>query len=339
MRPERDSERSRRLLFAPELADGTVRPADLARSEVRDATLSRRVPAGLTRAYQRRLMRRGGLGFEEATVSRAMAARRAVLGERAEGPPRLLVRVDTFPHPLAWDEPERRGTEAFRRARAILAEAGLPYLLSVRPRVARRPLDPRESADRQLTDDELEELADLRRDGVAFAAHGLDHRTRHRSPRRRSELGGLSKGALTERLDRIEAELAEAAIRPEVFAAPFDRFDWRQWEALAARYDVVSGGDPSVARVGYHDTPLWRGDAVWAPAYPPFYGSAADALAGARRLADAGAGVWVPVVLHWDREADAGWRDLERFAREAARWAVDWETFLAAVRASRGAPG
>jgi hypothetical protein len=265
-----------------------------------------------------------------------MAARRAVLGPAAEGPPRLLVRVDAFPHPLAWDEPERRGTEAFRRAHAILAEAGMPYLLSVRPRVARRPLDPRGSEHRALAGDELELLADLRRDGVAFAAQGLDHRTRRRAARHRSELAGLSKTALGEHLDLIEGELREAAIAPAVFAAPFDRFDWRQWQTLAARYDVVSGGGgPSVGGLGFHDTPLWRGDAVWAPAYPPFYADAGTALGGARRLADAGAAVWVPVVLRWDHEADAGWTALERFAREAAGWASDWETFLAAVRMSR----
>src|SRR5690554_4647525 len=103
MAADQDSERSRRLLFAPELEARTVRMADLARADVRAATRSRRVPSAISRRYQASLMRRGALGFEGETVARAMAARRAVLGDAAEGPPRLVVRVDAFPHPLAGD--------------------------------------------------------------------------------------------------------------------------------------------------------------------------------------------------------------------------------------------
>lgn len=327
MQTDRDSERSRRLLFAPELAAGTVRPSQLARAEVRAATVTRRVPARISRAYQRRLMRRGALGYEHGTVAAQMAARRAVLGAAAAGPPRLLVRVEAFPGPQA--------TEQLRRTHAILAEAGMPYLVGVRPRVALRPLDPGDDRSRPLDDDELELLADLRRDGVAFAANGLDHRTRVAAEDRRSELAGLEKKALAAHLDRMEDELAALAVAPTVFAAPFDRFDWRQWETLSARYDVVCGGEPSVAAFGFHDTPLWRGQAVWMPAYAPFDGPADGVLDGARRLADAGAAVWVPVVLHTAEEAQAGWESLRRFAREAARWAVPWEGFLDAVRASR----
>lgn len=339
IRPEHDSDtdRSRRLLFAPELTDGSIRPADLARAPVREAVRSRRIPAAPSRAYQRSLMGRGRLSYESETVRRAMAARRTVLGERASGPPRLLVRLDAFPHPLAFDDPRRYGTERFRAVHALLAEAGLRYLLPVTPRVSRRPLDPRDRGHRRLDDAELELLTELRRDGVTFAAHGLDHRTRRGRPRRRSELSGRSKAALGERLDLAAAELAEAAIRPDILVPPFDRFDFGQWETLAARYAVIGGGPHSVGRLGYHDTPLFRGAAVWAPAYPPLHGAAAEALAGVRRLVEQGAALWVPVALDWGRESDAGLADLGRLAREAARWSMDWEDFLTAVRASRGA--
>jgi hypothetical protein len=321
-----DSERSRRLLFAPELADGRLRPSALARAPVREAARSRRVPAGPTRAYQRSLMRRGALTYESETVPRAMAARAAVLGADALGPPRLLVRVDAFPHPRADEDPARYGIDRFRAAHAVLADAGLPYLLPVTPRPAGRP----------LRDAEVELLAALRRDAVTFAAHGLDHRTRRR--RRPSELSGLSKGALAERLDEAEAALAEAAIVPDVLVPPFDRFDWRQWETLAARYAVIGGGPNSVDRVGYHDTPLWRGNAVWAPAYPPLHGRAAEAAAAVARLTEAGASLWVPIALDWGAESDAGLDDLRRFAAVAAPLATDWAAFLDAVRSSRGAP-
>jgi len=64
------------------------------------------------------------------------------------------------------------------------------------------------------------------------------------------------------------------------------------------------------------------------------YGTAAEVLPAVRRLAERGAALWVPVGLHWGWERDAGWSDLEDFAREAARWASPWDDFLEAVRLS-----
>lgn len=331
-RVDRDSQRSRRLLFAPELADGTLRPSQLARSEVRAALPSRRVPSGLSRRYQRRLMERGALRVEGETIARAVAARRAVLGDAAAGPPRLLVRVGSFPHPLADEDPNRFGVEPFRRFHRVLADAGMRYLVAVTPRVSTRPLDPRASGHRPLDDAELDLLADLRRDGVAFAAHGLDHRTRKRGPARETELGGLSKRGLEEQLDQADAELAEIAIRPDVLVPPFDRFAWHQWDTLAARFEVVAAGRGSLDSMGFHDAPLWRGDAVWMPTYAPFDGGSATVLEAVRGLADQGAALWTGAVVDWSAEVDAP--AARRFAVEAAGWSTDWETFLAAVRAS-----
>jgi hypothetical protein len=333
-RAETDRDRSRRLLFATELADGSVRPSQLARAAVRDATTSVRVPSLVSRRYQRRLMARGALRYEAQTVARQMAARRAVLGAAADGPPRLLLRAGAFPHPLADEEPARFGIEAFRRAHATLAEAGVAYLLAVTPRVSRRPLDPRDDRWRPLDDDEAELLAQLRHEGVTFAAHGLDHRTRRRAPARRSELAGLNPKELGERLDLAAQELAAVAIRPDVFVPPFDRFDWRQWDTIAARFSVVTAGHDSVDALGFHDGPLWRGDAVWLPVYAPLVGPALDVLTAARTLAEAGASVWAGAAIDWSREtAGSG---LATLLREVRPWVMGWETFLDAVRRSRG---
>ena len=328
----RDSERSRRLLFAPELAAGTLRPSQLARVEVREATRTRRVPSLPSRRYQRRLMRRGALRFERETVERAMAARRAVLGDAAAGPPRLLVRAGAFPHPLADDDPDRHGTARFAAFHEAMVEAGLRYLVAVTPRVSRRPHDPRAAGWRPLADDELEMLARLRRDGVAFAAHGLDHRTRRRGATRRSELAGLAPKALAERLDRAAAELAAVAIVPAVFVPPFDRFDWSQWDELARRFEVVAAGHPSVDALGYHDGPLWRGDAVWMPTYAPLDGPVPQVLAAARALDEAGAALWVGAAFDWS--AAAGDPAAIDAARALAAWSTPWEDFLDAVRTS-----
>ncbi len=202
------------------------------------------------------------------------------------------------------------------------------------PRVARRPLDPRDDRWRPLDDRELEVLTDLRREGVTFAAGGLDHRTRRRPPARRSELTGLDAEALGARLDLAAQELAAVAIRPDVFVPPFDRFGRRQWDVIAARYTVVTAGHDSVDVLGYHDGPLWRGDAVWLPVYAPLDGPAPEVLSAARALAQAGASVWAGAAVDWSAEsASAG---LAALAAGAGPWFVGWETFLDAVRGSAG---
>ena len=143
-----------------------------------------------------------------------LAARDAVLGAGAAGPPRLLVRVDEFPHYRAWDDPGPCGTDAYRRFHAVLRDAGIPYLVAVVPRVPRDPLNPGESAWRPHDDSERDELRALAADGVTFATHGLDHRTRDAHPRRHSELSGLDAVALAALLDAARSTLARRRHRP-----------------------------------------------------------------------------------------------------------------------------
>ena len=160
-----------------------------------------------------------------------MTARRAVLGERAGGPPRFLVRVDEFPHYRAWDDPGRFGTDRFARFHEIMGRAGGPARRAVLPRVSHEPLTPvggarkrdaprvrvgqanrdpptpimgvgldhdlppemeggLEHDSRPLEDGERAMLAQLVREGVSLALHGLTHRTRFSSPRCHSELCG-----------------------------------------------------------------------------------------------------------------------------------------------------
>ena len=145
-------------------------------------------------------------------------------------------------------------------------------------------------------------LRRLSRERVSFGLHGRDHRTRFASPRRHSELCGLSPAATEELLDEALAELARHEIRPDVFVPPYNRFDAGQFEALARRFEVVCGGPESIGTMGFHSTPQWRGEAVYLPSYAPVYGRAADVLPAVERAIEQAAGLWVPVVLHWGWE-------------------------------------
>jgi Uncharacterized protein conserved in bacteria (DUF2334) len=330
-----DGARSARLLFDPELTAGVVHHRELCKSAVRAATHVDGVPPRARRLAQQVRYKLGRLGYEHDVLAPSVAARRAVLGERADGAPRFLVRVDEFPHYRAWDDPARFGTSAFERFHEIMAHAGVPYLLAVLPRVSREPLSPSRTDSRPLEDAESAMLARLAGDGVSFALHGLTHRTRFASPRRHSELCGLNPAASADLLDTGMAELAAHGVRPDVFVPPFNRFDAAQFDPLAQRFEVVCGGPESIGQLGFQRTPQWRGEAVYLPSYTPFYGHAAEVLPAVEHAISISCNLWIPIVLHWGWEAHEGWRELERLADALARYACRWEEFLAALARSR----
>ena len=329
-----DQKRTAALLFSGELAAGSLGTSDLDRQELKKAIHRRRFLKPPTRLLERLAMKRGLIEYERNCVRPYLRARHSLLGAEAEGAPRLLVRVDEFPHYRAWDEPERFGTEGFRRFHEIMRAAGVPYLIATLPHVARHPLDPGETAERELDAGEKEMIDELRRDGVAFAVHGWCHRTRRVEPRRRSELAGLNEEELKRLLDRADGALAELGVEAPVFVPPFNRFGARQYPLLARRYEIVCAGPETVSELGFRRTPIALSDSVFLPSYPPFYGRASEVLPAVRRLIELRAALWVPIVLHWGWELEAGWIELERLAGELARYAVEWREFLGAVRGS-----
>jgi hypothetical protein len=329
-----DERRTARLLFAHELEVHDVLEVELDRPEVAGAVRWAPVPSRVSRELQRRYVRDGKLSYLDDVAAPVQRAREAVLGDRAAGNPRLLVRVDEFPYYGAYDDADGWAT-TFGVFHAD-AMRGTPYLLAVLPRVAKDPLDPRGREDRGLTDAERAALEGARADGVALALHGRDHRTRRRSERAHSELAGLRDQHLDAFLDGALEAYADLGLPPpRVFVPPFNRFDPRQYPVLAARFDVVGGGPESVRRVGWHPSPQWRSDAVYLPAHPPLYGRAEEMLATIETLVERQWALWVPVVLHLSWEAADQWQGLVRWVERVGRYAVAWDDFFAAIEASR----
>jgi peptidoglycan/xylan/chitin deacetylase (PgdA/CDA1 family) len=331
-----DAARGARLLFDAEIAGGTVDADAVAIPAVLDAVRARPLPSAIGRLTQDVRRKLGRYDHERAVDGPLREARRAVLGEQAAAPPRFLVRVDEFPHYKAWDEPELFGSTGFERFHEILQTAGVPYLVAALPRVSRAPLDPQAAESRALTD---EEAALLRRAagsaGVAIALHGRDHRTRFADPRRHSELCGLDEAATAVLLDDALAELDRHGVYPDVFVAPYNRFDASQWAALAQRFAIIGGGPESIRQIGFQRAPVWREGAVYLPSYAPCYGRAREVLPAAERAIARQTGLWTPLVLHWGWEAEAGWRELEQLCARIAPYAADWAAFRDAVERSR----
>jgi hypothetical protein len=278
----------------------------------------------------------GRLGWERSVVEPLLRFRRDALGDTAPGPPRVLVRVDEFPHARAFDPHGKFGTEAFRRFHAVLAEAGIPYLLAITPHVSRNYLDPEVEERRPLDAGEIETTTALPADRVVFGLHGADHRTRHASPRRHSEFCGLSDEEAATRLDGARAVFDDLGLATPVFVPPFNRFDTGQYPLLAERFEVICGGPESVRLLGWQPTPVWQGEAVYLPSYAPLYGTSAEAAAGVRTLVEREAAVWAPVTLHWGWELEDDFASLRRLCDLLQDIAADWTDFLAAVAATKG---
>jgi Uncharacterized protein conserved in bacteria (DUF2334) len=278
------------------------------------------------------------LGWDQSVVEPLRRFRRDALGpEAAAGPPRVLVRVDEFPHARAFDPHGKFGTEAFRRFHAVLAEAEVPYLLAITPNVSRDYLDPETTERRRLDPGEIETLNGLGADRVVFGLHGADHRTRHANPRRHSELCGLSEAEAAARIDGARAVFDGLDLPTPVFVPPFNRFDAAQYPLLAERFEVVCGGPESVRLLGWQPTPTWHGEAVYLPSYAPLYGTSAEAAAGIERLQELDAALWAPVTLHWGWELEDDFASLRRLCRLLQGIAADWTDFLTAVAATRTA--
>jgi hypothetical protein len=328
-----DERRTARLLFASELETHDVLGVELDRPEVAEAVRTAHVPSRISRELQRRAVRDGRLSYLDDVAAPQARAREAVMGGRAAGPPRLLIRVDEFPYYGSYDDPDGWATTfGVFHADAL---RGTPYLLSVLPRVARDPLDPSADESRPLNDAERAALERARTDGVAFALHGYDHRTRRRSERARSELGGLSRDDVDALLDRGQDGLRELDVHARAFVPPYNRFDPGQYTTLAKRFDVIGGGPESVRRFGWHRSPQWRAGAVYLPAHEPLYGRAAETIATIETLAEREWALWVPVVLHLSWEAADEWRGLVEFVERVGRYAVPWDDFYAAIERSR----
>lgn len=298
------------------------------------ALRTRRVPPWPMRAAQRLAMKRGRLKWSEEWLAPVQAARRAAVGLAADGPPKLLVRVDEFPYYSGYDDP-RFGLETSARFHSVMAEAGVSYLIAVVPQWTHEALRPESNGGRPLDDRDRELIERMRSDGVAFAQHGATHRTRFSNPRRHSELSGLDPDALAKLLDGGRARLEAVGVRPRVLVPPFNRFDAAQWDVLASRYDVITGGPESVLNMGFHGGPQWRDGAVYLPCYEPLYERAEVVLGAVERVIEQNVGTWIPVVLHMGWEVGDDFAALRRLAQRIKPYATPWSDFLAAVDASR----
>ena len=289
-----DEELTAGLLFTDELASASVSHRDLYRPDVCNVIRERRELSPRTAPLERFAMKRGWLDYRSHWVLPFDQARRSVLGDNASGPPRLLVRVDEFPHASAWDEPTRYGPDAFRRFHEIMSNAGVPYLLADRrafpddTSTRRRARSGSSTTPRRLC-------------WRSFVGSSQFRRTRLESPNPGSssatEIGVARSrpGALNEFLDRVDRGLGGPWISPHAFRPSFDRFDARQYPLLAGRYTVVCGGPATVTVLGFRRSPVGLRGGVYLPSLFAPLRSSRDVLpAVKRRCRSRRRRLWIP---------------------------------------------
>ena len=300
----------------PSSRPGPWRRAALSRLAVRAATRVRAVPSSAGACAPSRFATScGSLDFDSGRGGVLCWPRATPRSARA---PRLR-RAFSF---VSMSSPTtRRGTTpitsappSFERFHEIMAGAGVPYLVAVLPRVSREPLSPTATGSRPL---ERRRGGDASppglRAGASFGLHGRDHRTRFglsARPFRAVRADGRRDRAScsTTRL----AELARHGIRPDVFVPPYNRFDARQLEALARRFEVVCGGPESIGLMGFQRAPaVARGDRVPALLCARVRDAPPRCSAAWNAWLEREGGLWVPVVLHW------GWEARRRLQRSA----------------------
>ena len=268
-----------------------------------------RIPMKLHRYAQRLALRAG--------------ARRPPLTPHAGEGPQFLVRVDEFPYGALVSHPEQ-DTAMTADFHGILRAAGLPYLMAVLPRLSADYLDPDATGGRELDAGELELLGVMRRDGVTFAQHGLDHRTTRAAPREHSEFAGRGDTDVVARLDEGRDILRRAGVEVRAFVPPFNRFDRAHWPLLRDRYEIVCGGPETIAILGLQ--PLQRdAGCTYVPSYPPYYGRSATMIEPVRELIAARVPVVVPITLHTIWEMDGHAEDLRRLADLINPHTVAWD--------------
>jgi hypothetical protein len=246
-------------------------------------------------------------------------AKRALKVE-GTGIPKFLVRVDDYPR---WD----KTSDEFLQFHKIMHENEVPYLLGVTPFPSRNPLDTKYQDLEEIKNEDLKILAKLQNSGVEIAMHGVTHQTV--SSIRHSEIVGVNKKVLENRLSKGIKKLQSNNLGTEIFIPPFNTFDLNSMEILSKYFKVICGGPESVLYVGLKLSPSFIDKTLYLPSYYPAYGTAEEILPFVEKVKKIQDYVIVPLTLHWSWEANSGFRQVEKLCQTLQGSTVSWRSFVA----------
>ena len=151
----------------------------------------------------------------------------------------VYLRVDDFPH---W----KYSLADFLEFNRTLSHLRIPYTIAVTPMLSVNPLDPACTQSRLLTDEEVQTLQGIVKEGCTIALHGLTHRTEFISGFM-SEFSGISAVEAEDRvLKGIDLIVSSGLPKPTCFIPPFNTFDANLFSVFERHFDLIVGGPESV---------------------------------------------------------------------------------------------
>ena len=229
--------------------------------------LAPRLPTRQSRRYAQAVaLKRGGWAGSEAWPAADGAAAGTPSATRP-GRPRP-VRVDEFPHASAFDPPGAFGTEAYKRFHAILAEAGVPYLLAITPHVSRDYLDP-ESRTAPADDTERDRAAGLSRATASSSASTAPTTAPATPTPAATPSSAASQPARPrERIDARPRSSPSSASRPPPSSRPSTASTPASTRSSPSASRSSAADPRASALLGLQPTPVWRGTPSTCPPTP-----------------------------------------------------------------------
>jgi hypothetical protein len=254
-------------------------------------------------------------------------AKRALKVE-GTGIPKFLVRVDDYPR---WD----KTSDEFLQFHKIMHENEVPYLIGVTPFPSRNPLDTKYQDLEEIKNEDLKILAKLQNSGVEIAMHGVTHQTV--SSIRHSEIVGVNKKVLENRLSKGIEKLQSNNLGTEIFIPPFNTFDLNSVEILSKYFKVICGGPESVLYVGLKLSPSFIDKTLYLPSYYPAYGVAKDMISFVEKVKMLHDPVIVPLTLHWAWEANNDFSNIAALCKCIRGHVTSWKDYLSTALDSQQA--
>lgn len=239
--------------------------------------------------------------------------------ENSDGRPKFLIRVDDFPR---WDI----SSEEFKRFDEIFSKKGIPYLLGVTPFLSEEPLNPRCRRFRQLNDYDTEMINSMVSEGVEIALHGFSHKTIKENFH--SELVGLQKEEIKEKINLSLNELKRYTTQIRVFIPPFNTFDFHSMEILGKYFKIICGGPESIPFVGFRLSPSYLNGCLYVPSYEPMYEKARVIYKHVKKLKELKEYIIIPITLHWAWEIKNDFEDVEKLLEEIKDYVIRWNSLL-----------
>ncbi|MEM2954948.1 MAG: DUF2334 domain-containing protein, partial [Candidatus Nanoarchaeia archaeon] len=179
----------------------------------------------------------------------------------------------------------------------------------------------------KLSQEEIDILNKISKENVEIALHGFTHQTINKNFN--TELIGLTKKELEEKILETINVLRPLNIKPEVFIPPFNTLDKLSISTLSKYFKLICGGPESIEFLNL--LPPQKIDSVfYVPSYEGAYGTAKNIIKFIKKVKSIKKKIVIPLTLHWAWEYKYNFKNLENLCLElknqkVIKWSELWQ--------------